>query len=310
MRFRQLRYFCKIVECGSFSRAAATIYVAQPALSQQIAELEQQMGVELLLRSARGVRPTRAGEVLYREAGAILRQLDQIPSLIRSSGGAVEGSVSLGIANILGPRLAAVIVGACREALPNVTLKLIAADSANLRDRVEAQELEMAVVFENELLLPALSRQLLFRQRLYCAAHPNLLQPSISVTLPQLAQLPLIMPSRSNITWILFTHALRIAGLSPEVVAEVDDVPSLLAAVRAGLGGAILPTGDLSAVGADDLPRPALIEPPLYITASVVSDSDAPLTRAGEALRTLLTPLMKQHLESERLPGTQWVGPA
>ncbi len=87
MRFRQLRYFCKIVECGSFSRAAATIHVAQPALSQQIAELEAQMGIELLQRSARGVRPTRSGELLYREASVILRQLDQLPSLIRSSSG-------------------------------------------------------------------------------------------------------------------------------------------------------------------------------------------------------------------------------
>jgi LysR family transcriptional regulator, nitrogen assimilation regulatory protein len=310
MRFRQLRYFCKIVECGSFSRAAATIYVAQPALSQQIAELEQQMGVELLQRSARGVRPTRAGEVLYREAGSLLRQLDQIPSLIRSSGGAVEGAVSLGVANILGPRIGSTIVAACREALPNVTLKLSALDSAILRDRVEAQQLDMAIVFENELLRPALSRQPLFRQRLYCAAHPSLAPPSVSVSLTQLAQLPLIMPGRSNSTWVLLTHALTGAGLSPKVVAEVDDVLNLLAAVRAGVGGVVLPTGDLSGVAGDDLPRPALIEPALYVTASVVSDSDAPLTRAGEALRTLLVPLVKRHLESERLPGTEWLGAA
>ncbi len=56
MQFRQLRYFVKIVEAGSFSRAAATIHVAQPALSQQIAELEERMGLSLLQRSARGVR--------------------------------------------------------------------------------------------------------------------------------------------------------------------------------------------------------------------------------------------------------------
>src|SRR5580698_5477040 len=104
MRYRQLRYFCKIVECGSFSRAAATIHVAQPALSQQIAELEIEMGVELLQRSARGVRATRAGEVLYREGLAILRQVEQIPSLIRSADAEIEGSVSLGIVTILGPR--------------------------------------------------------------------------------------------------------------------------------------------------------------------------------------------------------------
>jgi LysR family nitrogen assimilation transcriptional regulator len=77
MRFRQLCYFCKIVECKSFSRAPSTIHIAQPALSQQIAELEAVMGLELLHRSARGVRTTEAGEALYREATALLRQLDR-----------------------------------------------------------------------------------------------------------------------------------------------------------------------------------------------------------------------------------------
>ncbi|MEI9899681.1 MAG: LysR family transcriptional regulator [Hyphomicrobium sp.] len=58
MQLRHLRYFVKIVEAGSFSRAATTIHVAQPALSQQIAELEERLGVPVLQRHARGVRPT------------------------------------------------------------------------------------------------------------------------------------------------------------------------------------------------------------------------------------------------------------
>jgi LysR family nitrogen assimilation transcriptional regulator len=85
MQHRQLRYFVKIVEAGSFSRAAALIYIAQPALSQQIAELEEGLGTSLLKRSARGVRPTAAGEVLYREASALLKDLDQLPEIVRSS---------------------------------------------------------------------------------------------------------------------------------------------------------------------------------------------------------------------------------
>src|SRR5277367_3621072 len=96
MQFRQLRYFVKIVDAGSFSRAASVVHVAQPALSQQIAELEERLGVMLLQRSARGVRPTAAGEILYREASAILHQLDQLPSAIRPSSGEPEGTVSLG----------------------------------------------------------------------------------------------------------------------------------------------------------------------------------------------------------------------
>jgi LysR family transcriptional regulator, nitrogen assimilation regulatory protein len=303
MRFRQLRYFCKIVECGSFSRAAATIYVAQPALSQQIAELEAQMGVELLHRSPRGVRATRAGEVLYRKATGILRQLDQIPSLVRSSGGAVEGSVRLGIASIFGPRIVTAIVATCREALPKVTLKLTASnDSASLRDRVESQELDLAMVFENELVLPALSRHPLFRQRLYLVAAQQFQVPSGSVSLQQLAAYPLVVPNPNNVTRALLAHALASAGLSATIVAEVDDGPSLISAVRAGLGATVLPASDLAHIGGSDLPRPVLIEPPLYVTASIVSGSDTPLTRAAEAVFTLLLKLIKRHLESERLP--------
>src|ERR1700755_507502 len=137
MRFRQLRYFCKIVECGSFSRAAATIHIAQPALSAQIAELGAQVGVELLQRSARGVKATRAGEIMYKESLVILRLLEQLPALVRSNTGVVEGSVSLGIVRALGPRIAGDIVAACREKLPQVTLKLSVADSSTLRERVE-----------------------------------------------------------------------------------------------------------------------------------------------------------------------------
>ncbi len=81
MQYRHLHYFVSVVEAGSFSRAASTVHVAQPALSQQIAQLEEQLGVSLLLRSARGVRPTAAGEVLYREASSILRRLQQLPGI-------------------------------------------------------------------------------------------------------------------------------------------------------------------------------------------------------------------------------------
>ena len=97
MQYRHLYYFLKIVEAGSFSQAARTIHVAQPALSQQIAELEASLGVPLLQRSARGVKPTVAGEKLYEEASSILRKYENLPGLVRSSAGDVEGRVSLGM---------------------------------------------------------------------------------------------------------------------------------------------------------------------------------------------------------------------
>jgi LysR family nitrogen assimilation transcriptional regulator len=308
MRFRQLRYFCKIVECKSFSRAASTIHIAQPTLSQQIAELEAVMGVELLHRSARGVRATEAGEALYGEATALLRQLDRIPALIRSSVGVVEGTVSLGYAHGFGMRLMN-FLAACKEALPKVTLQLIAGDNPGLRDRVEAQTLDMALIFETELQLPPVWRRPLYRQRLYYIGPAHEAQSSGSLSLAQLAERPLILTTTSTVTRMVINHAFSTAGLSANVVAEINDSPSLLAAVRAGLGGTILAVGDLAAIGAGDLPRPVLIEPPLNVTCTIVANSDIPLTAAGEAVRKLLPPLVKRAVQTLDLPGATWIDP-
>ncbi len=307
MRFRQLRYFCKIVECGSFSRAAATIYVAQPALSQQIAELETQIGVELLQRSARGVRATRAGEILFKEATALLRQLDQLPSLVRSTSGVVEGSVALGLSAILGPRLAGAIVTACKESLPKVVLRLTASDSATLRHRVEAQTLDAAILYEDEITVPALARYPLFRQRLHLLGGARPDGPLTSVSLKQLAVLPLLMPGPPNISRVLLDQGFRSAGLSPTIVAEIDDLPSTLAAVRMGMGGTVVMAGNLADIGASDLFPLIPIEPPLYVTASIVSHSGAPLTRAAEAVHAVLVPLLKKHMDSGQEYGVEWI---
>src|ERR1700742_2201872 len=320
MRFRQLRYFCRIVECKSFSRAASTIHIAQPALSQQIAELEAVMGVELLHRSARGVRTTEAGEALYREATALLRQLDRIPALGRSSGGVVggwvslgygggvQGSVSLGYATGFGPRVMTPILEACKKALPKVTLQLMAGDSGGLRDRVEAQTLDMALIFESDLQLPALSRRPLFRQRLYYVPSPQEAAASGSISLVELADRPLILATTSTVMRLPINHGFSTAGLAPNVVAEINDVPSLLAAVRAGVGAAVVANSDLKVVGGADLPQPVLIEPPLYLNCNIVANSDVPLTVAGEAVREVLFRVIKEGLQRMDRPGTTWIG--
>jgi LysR family transcriptional regulator, nitrogen assimilation regulatory protein len=150
MQLRHLRYFVRIVEAGSFSRAAATIHVAQPALSQQIAELEEELGVSLLHRSARGVRPTAAGETLYREAAAILQQMEQLPGKIRSTGGETEGAVSLGMTSTLAAFLSGPFMEACRTALPQVALRFITGHSLLIASRIEARTLDFGIVFEDE----------------------------------------------------------------------------------------------------------------------------------------------------------------
>src|ERR1700723_2996378 len=150
MQFRQLRYFVKIVDAGSFSRAASLVLVPQPALSQQVAELEERLGVMLLQRSARGVRPTAAGEILYREASEILHQLDQLPSAIIQTSREPKGTVSLGFAVSLAPKLLGGVLEKCRTSLQKMTLRVSYGDSLSLEDKIGSNLIDLAVLYEDE----------------------------------------------------------------------------------------------------------------------------------------------------------------
>lgn len=304
MQFRHLRYFVSVVDAGSFSRAAAAIHVAQPALSQQIAELEERLGQTLLKRSSRGVRPTAAGVALYRKASAILRQLERLPELVRSSSGEAQGTVNLGIATSLAGHLVGPFIEACRVAHPKVTLKWFDGDSASLGARVQANSLDMAVLFEGELASPLLRRPL-FRQRLYFIGKDRSTDQGDAVSLAQIAALPLVLPGHPNQRRRTIERAFASAGLSPNIVAEADTIPSELYAVRSGLGSTILNMGDVSGFVSGDFAKPRIVEPPLYMTCSMISSGDFPLTHAGEAVRGTLVAFIADYLRSRRPPGAE-----
>ena len=97
MELRQLRYFVAIVEHGSLSRAARVLHVAQPALTQQIQQLEAELGAQLLHRSAQGVLATDAGKIFHEHAQAILKQVGDARSAIMQSSAQPAGTVALGI---------------------------------------------------------------------------------------------------------------------------------------------------------------------------------------------------------------------
>ena len=306
MQFRQLRYFVKIVEAGSFSRAATTIHVAQPALSQQIAELEERLGVKLLQRSARGVTPTAAGEVLLREASAILHQLDQLPGIVRSSSGEPEGAVSLGLAYSLANSLIGPLVRRVQTSLPKVKLKLSDAASRALEEGVAANSLDMAVVYEDELV-SAFSRRPIFRQRMYLIGSEPAFNNTASVSIDDIAKLPLVLPGLPNGRRSLIDRAFAERGFLPNIVAEAETLSSELSAVRSGVAHTILPVASPERFLSDGFVEPLMVEPGLFLTCSVISSSDFPLSHAGEAVRSLVTEFLENELPKMGLMGVEWL---
>jgi LysR family nitrogen assimilation transcriptional regulator len=307
MQLRHLRYFVKIVEAGSFSRAASTIHVAQPALSQQISELEDELGVSLLHRSARGVRPTDAGQTLYREATAILQQIEQLPGKVRSSGGLITGVVNLGINSTLSSFLAGGLIEVCRDTLPQINLRLSTAQSLQHAQRIEARTLDLALVYEDRPM-PGVTRQELFRHRLFliCYAPPE--HATGTMSLETVASLPLVLPARPNVARDAIDRAFADAGLAPNIVAEADNLFSLLAAVHRRVGNTVLPKGDLSDVPGHETAVAIPIEPPVYLSATLLSAADIPLSAAGQAVRDTLIRFLSHALREHPPSGTEWIG--
>jgi LysR family nitrogen assimilation transcriptional regulator len=304
MQLRHLRYFVKIVEAGSFSRAAATIHVAQPALSQQIAELEEQLGVKILLRTARGVRMTPAGEALYREASSILRQVELLPDVVRSSGEEATGTVAVGMSSTLAGQFAGTLMEASRAALPKIMLKFASADSLSLKGRIEMHTLDLAIVFE-DYLDARLLREPMFRQRLFYVSREGPGAPKAPVRANDLASLPVILPGMPNGLRAMLDRVFSSLSIVPNMVAEADVFSSMLAAVGQGLGGTVLPMSEVSDVQGRPLVAVPIVGPSLYMTASVVWSNDFPLTRAGEAVRQLLVGLLKGNVVSNPATGLE-----
>jgi LysR family transcriptional regulator, nitrogen assimilation regulatory protein len=305
MQYRHLYYFVKIVEAGSFSQAARTIHVAQPALSQQIGELEASLGVALLQRSARGIKPTPAGQRFYEEASSILRRYENLPGLVRSSIGDVEGLVSVGMSGSLSTILVGPFVERCRTAYPKITLRITDADSDSLREEVEKGRLDLALLFEDEFF-PVVHRQPLFRQNHYLISSKHAAPaagPTISLT--EVAKIPLILPGHSNARRVVIDRVFTAAGLSLNVAAEASNVPGELSAVRSGAASTILNLGDMSGFG--DFAAPVLIEPTFYLTCCVIWSNEFPLRLAAEGVKKLLMEFVKKHVETTKRPGAVWL---
>ena len=307
MQYRHLYYFVRIVEAGSFSQAARTIHVAQPALSQQIGELEASLGVALLQRSARGVKPTAAGQRFYDEASSILRRYENLPALVHSSIGEIEGTVSLGMPASLSTTMVGPFIEQCRAIHPKVTLRFIDGDSEFLREEVEKRRLDLALAFEDEFF-PTVHRQPLFQQSHYLiSSKQSAPDAGPTISLAEVAKIPLVLPAGLNARRLLIDRIFAGAGLTLNLAAEAVTVASELSAVRSGAASTILNLGDMSGFSTDHFAQPVLIEPAFYMTCCLLWSNGFALTLGAEGVKKLLISFLKEHIEKTRRPGAVWL---
>jgi LysR family transcriptional regulator, nitrogen assimilation regulatory protein len=241
VNLRRLKYFVKVVDVGSVTLASEVLHIAQPALSQQIATLEGEFNQQLLVRTAKGVKPTEAGKTLYKHAQTILKQLEQARQEVRNASESLAGKVSVGLApGTAAAGLALPLLRAIRGRYPEVLLHLNENFGTTLAELIADGRMDMAVLYGTRLL-PGLSFFPLLHEELVLVGPPTGDAAAPQITLQDAAKMPLLMLRSDNVIRKVIDEACARADVVPEVVAELESTPTLIDAVASGLGAAILP---------------------------------------------------------------------
>lgn len=298
---RQLKYFLRIARLRSFTKAAAVLHVAQPALSRQIQQLEADLGVQLFVRSDTGVALTDAGEALTERAAKLLEHFATVRDEIGGLSGQVQGRLTFGIPPSLHEPLTVPTLLAYRSLHPAVALSAVEGISATVYEMVLGGRLDIGIVLSTESM-HGLQQRPLFRERLFLAGAPEHLSPAATVSLQAVAEHPLVLTQRPNAMRMVLEDALRAADLSCRCLLEANSTRVQTAMAAAGVGCTVLPYGAI----AEDVDAGRLVASPiesLDITWTLIHSKDRALSTAAQRLIELLLQQAGQRAADGRWPG-------
>jgi LysR family nitrogen assimilation transcriptional regulator len=239
MDLKQLEYFLRVAELGSFTQASHALNIAQPALSRQIRMLEVELRQNLLNRNGRGVTTTEAGKLLLEHCRGILHQVDRAKEDMGRVHGALAGRVALGIAPSASKMMTVQLTRQFRKQLPNATLSISEGLSLIMQEWLLAGRLDIALLY-NPSPSPGLDLSPLTNELLYLVGprgpHPS----SQPMPLRTLANIPLVIPNRPNTIRMLLESQMALIGCKPNIRLEIDGVPAILDLVADGAGYAVL----------------------------------------------------------------------
>ena len=282
MTLQQLTYFLAAAEHGSFSGAAESLFMAQPSLSEQIRRLEAELGVALFARGGRGLELTEAGRLFRPHAERTVAAAHEAADSVREVRDMTGGTVTFGTFGSAHHYLLAGLLQDFRTRHPNVRVRAIGQNSAEVADDVRDGRLEAGLV-----ALPIDDRGLdvrpaMHEEVLYISADPErLLEP---MTIERLAAAPLILfdarfgaddPMRRQLR-----ERAQQAGVKIEPQIEVEYVTAALELCARGLGDTVTSQQMIRARGLARRLKGVRFEPPLQDTFAFITRRNAHLSPA------------------------------
>ncbi|WP_160012369.1 nitrogen assimilation transcriptional regulator NAC [Rhizobium sp. 18055] len=295
MDTRRLKSFIVIVDSGSITRAADILHLAQPALSQQLAALEEHFGQKLLIRSQQGVTMTDAGQAVYRHAQIILRQMEQAQADASAAGNSLAGRVSVGLVPFSSAATLSVdLLAETRKRHPGILLHLTESVGQTYSQMLMTGRMEMALI-HGIGPIKGVRFEPLLKEDFFLVAHREFAieADDAPVQISALDGLPLLMPPAYNFVRRAVETAFSRTKTNLKVVAEVEIVRTLSRAVDRGLGATIMPKAIADRLIAESsealVCRP--VSPRIEETLSFCVSDQTPLSEPAVAVKDILLEL-------------------
>lgn len=228
MEFRQLRYFVKVAELRSFSEASKALFISQSTLSQQIKQLEEELGVELLVRDSRHVSMSDYGEQYLPYAKQVLKDVDTSTERMNDVRQLKIGTLNIGATYTFCPLLADTVRDYMKK-YPGIKLKIYCRSMENLMEMLEHGQLDVALSYKPLQSYDDIDSHILFNSNLcVIAGKDNPVAKKERIRLAELENLPLVLPAKGLQARNAFDSLLYGQNFKFDVRLEINDLSMLL----------------------------------------------------------------------------------
>lgn len=259
MLARHIQYFLAVAQHHSFTRAAAALHVSQPALSQQVRQLEESLGAQLFDRSGRTTRLTDAGEVYLRYAKRASQELQEARRAIHDVGDLSRGSLRVAVTPTFTSYLVGPLVEAFHGRYPNITLNLSEIAQERMEQMLQLDELDVGIAFDERHAQDIDTYPLLVETLALVVGSQHPLAQASAIGPQALNDESMILLSAEFATREQIERYCRQHGIRPQVMMEANAIGAVIEVVRRTTLSTLLPASivlahdDLAAIALDPL---------------------------------------------------------
>lgn len=297
LSLRQLRYFVSVIEYRGFTAASSVLHVAQPALSRQIAQLEESLGEQLLVRLPEGVQPTETGRRLYYLAREVLDRINGAEAELKGEAREPQGRVSVALPATCGAELVTDLIKTCTRDYPGIDLQVTDGISSHTGHVLSSGLVDFGVI-PNAEEVDDVTTEPLFREQMFLIrAHDGRTRQPTEIEMAELSGLPIVIGPKAMHLRRFLEISAQTQGVPLNLRYEQRSVSTIAGFVRAGLAVTVsnwpsyiefFPAGTAIAQ--------RIVKPHLWRTISIGYPTARPLNHASRATYDLVKRLILQRV--------------